>query len=64
MGKFPLSTAEYRRLVAHMMYWERGLNEAFDDCGIPRCDRQEVLDQLSGCGYVYDEDTDKLTYIP
>lgn len=62
MAKFPLSTAQYRRLVAHMMYWKRGLNEALDDSGIPRVDRQEALDQLSGCGYEYDEDTDTLTY--
>lgn len=62
MAKFPLSTAQYRRVVAHMMYWKRGLKEAIEDSGIEALDRQEVLDQLSGCGYEYDEDTDTLTY--
>lgn len=62
MPRYELSTAEYRRLVAHMMYWKRGLSEALEDCNLPVSERQAILDQLAGCGYEYDEDADTLTY--
>lgn len=62
MSRYELSTAEYRRVVAHLMYWERGLSGAIADCNLPSSERQAILDQLAGCGYEYDEDTDTLKY--
>lgn len=63
MARYELTTAQYRCVVAHMIYWERGLNEAIDDCGLPRSESETIIAQLVGCGYEYDEDKDALKYV-
>lgn len=55
-----LSTSMYRCLVGHLMYWERGLEEAMTDCGIPLTSKGEVVGELFAAGYDYDEEADKL----
>ncbi|WYW02505.1 hypothetical protein Lauda_00154 [Pseudomonas phage vB_PpuM-Lauda] len=62
MSRYELTTAQYRRVVAHLMYWQRGLNEAMDDCGLPRSEREDVIGALASAGYTYNEDSDTLVY--
>jgi len=57
-----MSTAQYRCLVAHMMYWERGLTEALTDCGILHLDRGILIEELWKAGYTYHPASDTLTY--
>lgn len=60
MIELPLE--QYRRVVAHMMYWRRGIDEAMRDSGITIL-KKEVIDQLFEAGYIYDEKKDSLEYI-
>ena len=56
-----MNLAQYRCLVAHMMYWGLGLEEAMRDSGVS-LPKDDVLHELFKAGYEYDEETDRLTY--
>lgn len=56
-----MSIEQYRCLVAHMIYWERGMDEAIRDAGISIA-KEDVISQLWKAGYTYDEEADRLIY--
>lgn len=57
-----MTTEQYRCLVAHMMYWESGLDAAMKDAGITS-EKEDVIHQLWKCGWTYSAKFDRMRYV-
>ena len=65
MSDEAMTDAQYRCLVAYMMYWSQ-----WDGCSLDRAiyelrievSREQLITQLFGAGYDYDPSTDRIRY--
>lgn len=57
-----MSDGQYRCLVAHMMFWRRGLDGAIKDAGITTS-KESVIHELWKCGWTYSAKFDRMRYV-
>lgn len=55
------SVKQYRCLVAHMSFWEHGIDNAMKDVGVS-ASKETVINELFKAGWDYDEKIDTIIF--
>jgi hypothetical protein len=57
-----MTTAQYRCIVAHMMFWKFGLDEAIKDAAVT-LPKEDVIHELWKAGWTYSAKFDRMRYV-